>query len=102
MVTAPAISADRIRLRQKRSHLGQESSPLGATLTLSDKLNELFEHGYSRDDIFGVAIPLLMQGKIRIEIGDLSERLEMEDKSMICQRSTAVQVFEDYLAARWS
>ena len=50
-----------------------------------------------RDDIYGLVIPLLMQGKVRIDLDGRSERLEMEDQSQRLQRSNAIQVFEEYL-----
>ena len=65
--------------------------------TLSSKLSELFGAGYVRDDIYGLAIPLLMQGKVRIDIGDRSERLELADQTQTLPRSNAVQAFEDFL-----
>ena len=40
-----------------------------------------------------------MQGKVRIDLDGRSERLEMEDQSQKLQRSSAIQVFEDYLLA---
>jgi hypothetical protein len=67
---------------------------------LTAKLDELFNSGYGRDDIFGIVIPLLMQGKIRVNLGKESERLELEDKDMKLQRSAAVQIFENYLERR--
>jgi len=32
------------------------------------KNDELFDAGYIRDDIYGLVIPLLMQGKVRIDL----------------------------------
>ncbi len=102
MVTTQAVSAETIQLGQRRTRIGLQSQPHECDLTLAEKLDELFDDGYGSDDIFGVVVPLLMQGKVRIDIGDESHRLEIKDKSMICQRSLAIQIFEDYLAARWS
>lgn len=102
MVTTQALSAETIQLGQRKTRIGMESQPLVCEMTLAEKLDELFDDGYGSDDIFGVVVPLLMQGKVRIDIGDESHRLEIHDKSMICQRSLAIQIFEDYLAARWS
>jgi hypothetical protein len=68
-------------------------------IVLSAKLEELFASGYERDEIYGLVIPLLMQGKVRLDLDNRFERLEMEDQSQRCQRSHAIQVFEDYLHA---
>jgi len=93
-----ALSTDSIRLHQKRGGVG--AHPHESVILLSAKLNELFNSGYGKDDIFGIVIPLLMQGKIRINLGKESERLELEDKELRLQRSAAVQVFETYLEKR--
>jgi hypothetical protein len=91
------IPSDKIILRLKKSLPGGSEESGETSTTLSSKLNELFNAGYVRDDIYGLAIPLLMQGKVRIDIGDRSERLEMEDQTQKLPRSAAVQVFEDFL-----
>jgi len=91
------IPSDKIRLLLKRSLPGNPADGEESAITLSDKLSELFNAGYIRDDIYGLVIPLLMQGKVRIDLDDRSERLEMEDQSQKLQRSGAIQVFEDYL-----
>lgn len=92
------ISSDKIKLRLKKSLPGDLTAREEAAVTLSAKLDELFGAGYVRDDIYGLVIPLLMQGKVRIDLADRSERLEMEDQSQRLQRSHAIQVFEDYLS----
>ena len=91
------IPSDKIKLRLKKSLPGDLADGEETAITLSDKLSELFGAGYARDDIYGLVIPLLMQGKVRIDIGERSERLEMEDQTQKLPRSTAVQVFEDFL-----
>jgi len=91
------IPSDKIKLRLKKSALGDLADGGETTITLSEKLKELFAAGHVRDDIYGLVIPLLMQGKVRIDIDDRSERLEMEDQTQRLQRSNAVQVFEDFL-----
>lgn len=93
----PPIPSDKIRLRLKRSVTGGQADGEESAVTLSDKLSELFGSGYVRDDIYGLVIPLLMQGKVRIDLDGRSERLELEDQSQKLQRSSAIQVFEDYL-----
>lgn len=93
----PPIPSDKIRLRLKRSVPGDEPDSEESAVTLSVKLTELFGAGYVRDDIYGLVIPLLMQGKVRIDLDGRSERLELEDQSQKLQRSSAIQVFEDYL-----
>ena len=93
------ISSDNIKLRLKKSLPGGLEDGEETPTTLSSKLNELFGAGYVRDDIYGLVIPLLMQGKERIDLDGRSERLEMEDQSQKLPRSGAVQVFEDYLLA---
>lgn len=95
----PLIPSDKIMLRLKTSVPGVSANNEETATTLSAKLNELFQAGYIKDDIYGLVIPLLMQGKVRIDIADRSERLEMEDQSQKLPRSSAVQVFEDFLLA---
>ncbi|MFA7344982.1 MAG: hypothetical protein WC003_11810 [Terrimicrobiaceae bacterium] len=91
------IPSDKIKLRLKKSLPGRLPDNEETTVTLSGKLDELFGAGYVRDDIYGLVIPLLMQGKVRIDIDDRSERLELENQAQKLPRSHAVQVFEDYL-----
>ena len=91
------ISSDNIKLRLKKSLPGGLEDGEETAITLSSKLSELFGAGYVRDDIYGLVIPLLMQGKVRIDLDDRSERLEMEDQNQRLPRSSAVQVFEDFL-----
>lgn len=91
------ILSDKIKLRLKKSALGDAAGGAESSVTLSEKLKELFAAGHVRDDIYGLVIPLLMQGKVRIDIDDRSERLEMEDQTQKLQRSSAVQVFEEFL-----
>ncbi|MEX1119942.1 MAG: hypothetical protein WEB60_14235, partial [Terrimicrobiaceae bacterium] len=64
----PALSTDNISLRQKRGAIDAQHPE--TIVQLSSKLDELFEAGYERDDIFGIVIPLLMQGKIRVNRGN--------------------------------
>ena len=91
------IPSDKIKLRLKKSPMGDLTTSEEHILSLSDKLTELFAAGYVRDDIYGLVIPLLMQGKVRIDLDDRSERLELDDQTQKFQRTNAVQVFEDYL-----
>lgn len=93
----PPIPSDKINLRLKRSVREALAEDEETTVSLSDKLNELFGKGYIRDDIYGLVIPLLMQGKVRIDLDGRSERLELEDQTQRLQRSNAIQVFEEYL-----
>lgn len=93
------IPSDKINLRLKKSVREGLAEGEETGVTLSEKLNELFGAGYVRDDIYGLVIPLLMQGKVRIDLDGRSERLEMEDQTQRLQRSNAIQVFEDYLVA---
>ncbi len=93
------IQADQIMLRLKKSMAGNDEHSQLSGIVLSAKLNQLFADGYAQDDIYGLVIPLLMQGKVHIDMDDRSERLEVADQSHRFQRSQAVQVFEDYLSA---
>jgi hypothetical protein len=90
---------DTIKLRQRKT--GSETPAGGEenTVTLAEKLGELFGAGYHRDDIYGVVIPLLIQGKVRVDIGGRSERLEMEDQDRRMPRGDAVRGYEEYVAA---
>lgn len=69
-------------------------------MTLSEKLEELFGAGYEQDEVYGLAIPLLMQGKVRIDLEERSERLEVESQELKFPRSEAVRIFEDFVSAR--
>jgi len=69
-------------------------------VTLSEKLEALFLAGYERDEVYGLAIPLLMQGKVRIDLEERSERLEVESQDLKFPRSEAVRIFEDFVSAR--
>ncbi len=95
-----ALSTDAISLHQKRGTLGTGGPQAETSMMLSVKLDELFKEGYGRDEVFGIAIPLLMQGKIRVNRGNDTERLEIEDKDLRLQRTAAIQVFENYLLSR--
>ena len=68
-------------------------------MSLAEKLEELLGAGYSQDDLFGLVIPLLMQGKVRINRGEKSERLELENEAKF-PRTEAVRIFEDFVSAR--
>jgi len=91
------LPTDRINLRLKKSLPGDLADGEETSITLSNKLNELFRSGYAKDDIYGLVIPLLMQGKVRIDLDGRSERLEMEDQTQKLPRTSAVQIFEDFL-----
>ena len=97
---SPPPSSDTILLRQRKTPAGNPVPGEETTISLSEKLNELFAAGYERDDIYGLVIPLLMQGKVRIDREAGSERLEMEDAANRFPRSNAVQVFDSYFATR--
>ena len=85
---------DTIRLRCRAS--GAETETIE---TLSQKLDELLQAGLENDDLFAVVIPLLMQGKVRLDVGDTSERLELDDPSLRQSRPNAIRLFELYRAA---
>lgn len=97
-MSSPTLS-ETIRLRQRKTH-GDSPGPGEETIvTLAEKLGELLTAGYQHDDIYGFVIPLLMQGKVRIDLEDRSERLEMEDQAQRLPRSEAVRAFEEYVSA---
>lgn len=89
-----------IKLRQRKTLPGKTAPEAETTVTLSEKLDELFDAGYERDDVYGLVIPLLMQGKVRIDLEERSERLEVEEQDLKFPRSDAVKIFEDFLSAR--
>jgi|GEM_PF-2033283 len=91
------MQSDKIKLRLKKSLPGDLAQGEETAISLSNKLSELFGAGYARDDIYGLVIPLLMQGKVRIDLDGRSERLEMADQNQKLPRSSAVQVFEEFL-----
>ncbi|TSA30782.1 MAG: hypothetical protein D4R65_12555 [Verrucomicrobiaceae bacterium] len=94
--TSPA----QINLRQRKTLPGKTVPEPETTVTLAGKLDELFKAGYEQDEIYGLVIPLLMQGKVRIDLEERSERLELEDQDLRFPRSEAVKVFEDFRAVR--
>lgn len=98
---SPSSSA-RITLRQRKTLPGKTVPEPETTVTLAGKLDELFKAGYEQDEIYGLVIPLLMQGKVRIDLEKRSERLELDEPDMKLPRSEAVKVFEDFLTARGS
>lgn len=93
----PPIPSDHIRLRQRKTLASTSAPGEESGVTLSEKLREFFAAGYERDEIYGVVIPLLMQGKVRVDLEGRSERLELEDPGQILQRSGAIQAFEDFV-----
>jgi len=84
------LASDKIMLRQ-----GDTS-----TVSVSAMLDALIAEAIPHDDIYGAVIPLLIQGKVRLESGAHSERLELADPSHRQARSEAVRIFEEYLVAR--
>lgn len=99
MVSNPPVTSDTIRLRQRKTAAGSAHAGDETSVTLADKLQELLRAGYAHDDMYGFVIPLLMQGKVRIDLEGRSERLEIEDPGQKLPRTEAVRVFEEYLAA---
>jgi len=93
-------SPDQITLRQRMTLPGKGVPEPETRVALSEKLNELFAAGYEQDEIYGLAIPLLMQGKVRIDLEERTERLEIEDQDLRFPRSEAVKIFEDFVSAR--
>jgi hypothetical protein len=84
-----------------RSRVLHPSMTLPETrLSLREKLDRLFDAGLEADDAYAVAIPLLMQGKVRLDIGERSERIELDDPGQRQTRPNAVRIFESYLALR--
>lgn len=98
---SPTSSAH-IKIRQRKTLPGKAVSEPETTMTLAGKLGELFHAGYEQDEIYGLVIPLLMQGKVRIDLEERSERLELDDPDMKLPRSEAVKVFEGFLSDRGS
>lgn len=89
MSSLPDISAIVLRCREA-------SAAEDSLLTLREKFDQLLAQGFERDDLFAIAIPLLMQGKVRLDVGDLSERIELDDPSLRQTRPNAIRVFEQY------
>jgi len=100
MMMPSSLTSDSIRLRQRKTLSGSTGPDEEIFVTLSEKLDELFGAGYERDDIYGLVIPLLIQGKVRIDLEGRSERLEMEDATQRLPRTNAVEVFDNYFATR--
>jgi len=92
-------TSETIRLRQRKTAGGSAGPGEETMVTLAGKLSELLAAGYQHDDIYGFVIPLLMQGKVRIDLEDRSERLEMEDQSQRLPRTEAVRAFEDFVSS---
>jgi|GEM_PF-3368319 len=91
---------DSILVKQGLSPQGKMSGQISfSTVSLGTRLRELLDMGYGSDDLYGIVIPLLMQGKVRIDHAERSERLELEDPASKQTRSAAIQNFEEFWAA---
>ena len=95
-----STACDSIVLKQGLTPQGKMSGQISfSTVALGSRLRELLELGYGSDDLYGIVIPLLMQGKVRIDHPDRSERLELQDSGGKMARSTAIQHFEEFWEA---
>lgn len=94
-----SLSSDKIRIKQTYPAGHLPKGQCESVLTLTQKLHELFSGGSLSDDIYGMVIPLLMQGKVRLDLENHSERLELEDQNHRQIRSEAVRIYEQYLRA---
>lgn len=80
--------------------LGQEPGGEGR-ISLATKMDVLLSQGYEMDDLLGLAIPLLMEGKVRMDLDDGgSERMEMDSELLRFPRPAATAIFEEYAASK--
>ena len=100
----PALSpatASSIHLVARMTLEGHSDPEPDKTTTLAEKMDELFAAGYTKDDLFGTIVPLLMEGKVRIDMAGLgSERLELMSTWLKLPRSAAISVFDEYVTRR--
>jgi len=68
------------------------------TVPLSIVLEEyLLKLGHSSDHVLAIVLRLLTNGKVRVEFRHCRDRLELTDKSQIMSRSSAIQLFDEFL-----
>ena len=95
----PPITTDKIPIRVTHSAALPHASSGEKLTSLTEKLDELFARGVPCEELFGVVIPLLMQGKVRLESDHLSERIELGSSDHRQNRTEAVRIFHEYLVA---
>lgn len=82
---------------QTSEHIESEASV--RTIKLSAKIDEfLFKLGYSSVHTVGILLQLMIDGKIRIDFKNYTERLEVVNKSQLLSRKDALEMFEHYIS----
>ena len=97
-MSSPETICDKIHLRQSNPALPPEERD--SMVTLAQKIDDFAAEKISHDEIYGFVIPLLMQGKVRLDFENHSERLEMVDSSLRQTRTEAVRIFNHFFISR--
>ena len=92
-------TADDISLKVRVTLFGQ--SPGNEQLiSLASRLDALIAAGYELDDLLGLTVPLLMEGKVRLDLdGGGMERMEMVSQLRLT-RPAAIAIFEKYASKK--
>lgn len=99
--SSPHATVSEIHIKVKKEFATTPPSFTEEIMPLSEKLDAIFIDGYDQDDIFGMIIPLLMDGKVRLIFkGQSSERLELLSKWLHLPRSAAIAIFNEYISKR--
>lgn len=89
-----------IKLNQTRTTFGDGSEYLTPDLAISEKIQEYsLRLGQSPPYTLSIFVQLLIEGKVRLEFRDFSERLELVDKKTMMTRNEAVALTEKFLAS---
>ena len=69
------------------------------TVPLSHVLEEyLLKLGHSSDHVLAIVLRLLTHGKVRVEFRHCRDRLELTDMTQLMSRSSAIQLFDEFLS----
>lgn len=70
-------------------------------IPLAARMDALLASGYELDDLLGLVVPLLMEGKVRLDLdGGGTERMELDSQTLRLPRPAAIAIFEQYAAER--
>ena len=69
-------------------------------ISLQARMDSLLASGYELDDLLGLTVPLLMEGKVRLDLdGGGMERMEMVSQLRLA-RPAAIAIFEKYASKK--
>ena len=91
----PSTAAD-ILIKVRITPFGHPPSE-EVRLSLASRMDSLLSAGYEMDDVLGLIVPLLLEGKVRLDLdGGGSERMEMASEWLRIPRPAALAIFEEY------